>query len=249
MRTLLKSLLLSLLLSVMFFSCENETSEPEPELEPCELYATGIYKDTMPGKVPSKYWPCMDTKNLVDAGSYNFNSMYQLSAGCCGLQSGYDLCKSNYSWYTELETRDDAFKYLLAKFISIDTVNYDLALYYWQKGYKFYAYNLEVFLAQKAYMEDATTDQKIALIDELFKKQELRNAGYGDDIIEGPAFVMSRIMYYDAYEPLLDSMEQNIYIKMLVELGDLRTNNSAGHEAQLIVFSLTNDYLNKLKTK
>lgn len=246
MKTVVKILLLSLLFPVFFFSCDNNPSEPEP----CELYTTGIYNNVMPGEVPEKFWPCMNTKGLVDAGSYNFNSLYQLDAGCCGLQSGYDLCKSNYSWYADLEGRDDAFQYLLAKYISIDTVNYDLNLYYWERGYKFYAYNLEVFLAQKAYLEDATVDQKITLINELFKKQGVRDAGYGDDIYEGPAFVMSRIMYYDGYGPLLDDMEQNILIKNLVELGHLRVYlHEEGLEAQLRVFSLANDYLNELKTK
>lgn len=235
---------LSFLFLLLVISCDNQPPEPAPE--PCEVYATGIYNDTLPGKVPEKFWPCMDTKDLMDAGSYNFNSAYQLMAGCCGLQSGYDLCKSNYSWYGELESRNDAFQHLLAKYISVDTVNYDLKPYFWERGYKFYAYNLEVFLAQKAYLEDANAAQKATLVRELFKKQAIRDAGYCHDIIEGPSFVIARIMYYDNYIPLLDIMEQNNYIKILVELGDLRVSLNEGLEAQMIVFSLINDYLEGL---
>jgi hypothetical protein len=249
MRTLYKTLLSLVFPLSLIISCDNESPEPEPEPEPCEIYATGIYNETFPGEVPEKYWPCMDTKDLVDAGSYNFNSAYQLMAGCCGLQSGYDLCKNNYSWYEELESRNDAFQYLLAKYITIDTVNYDLNLYYWQRGYKFYSYNLEVFLAQKTYLEDATSAQKIILINELLKKQEIRDAGFCNDIIEGPTFVMSRILYYDNYMPLLDIMEQNNYIKNLVVLGDLRVDYDEGMEAQMIVFTLIDNYLEELKTK
>jgi len=248
MRTVYKFLLSLVFPMLLFVSCDKKSPEPEPELEPCEIYATGIYNETYPGKVPEKYWPCMDTKDLVDAGSYNFNSAYQLMAGCCGLQSGYELCKSNYSWYEDLESRNDAFQCLLAKYISIDTAKYDLNLDYWLRGYKFYSYNLEVFLAQKTYLEDATPAQKIILIDELFKKQGVRDAGLCHDIIEGPTFVMSRILYFDNYMPLLDIMEENNYIKNLVELGHLRVDYDEGLEAQMIIFTLTDDYLEELKT-
>jgi hypothetical protein len=237
------------LLSLLTLSCNNQSPEPEPE--PCEIYATGIYTGIHPGKVPKEYWPCMDTKNLVDAVSYNFNSAYQLMAGCCGLQSGYDLCKSNYSWYGELESRSDAFQNLLAKYISIDTVNFDLSLDPLHKpGYKFYTYNLEVFLAQKVYLIDATREQKISLINELFKKQGVRNAGYTWGFRnEGPTYVMARIMYYADYVPFMDSLEKNIAIKLLVDLGDMDARSDEGLEAQRIIFSLIYDYLEELKTK
>ncbi|MFZ2338535.1 MAG: hypothetical protein WAW07_02295 [Bacteroidales bacterium] len=248
MRTLYKTLLSLVFPLSLIISCDNESPEPEPE--PCEIYATGIYNETFPGEVPEKYWPCMDTKDLVDAGSYNFNSGYQLMAGCCGLQSGYDLCKSNYSWYEELESRDDAFQYLLAKYISIDTVNYDLSLDPLHRpGYKFYTYNLEVLLAQKVYLEDAKREQKIALINELIRKQEVRNAGYTWGPNEGTTFVMARTMYYSSYNPFLEEMDQNILIKNLVELGDLYRFTDTGHEAQLKIFSLIDDYLEELNTK
>jgi len=252
MRTLYKTLLSLVFPLSLIISCDNESPkpEPEPEPEPCEIYATGIYDETFPGEVPVKYWPCMDTKDLVDAGSWNFNSGYQLMAGCCGLQSGYDLCKSNYSWYEELESRDDAFQSLLAKYISIDTINYDLSLDPLHRpGYKFFTYNLEVLLAQKVYLEDATKEQKITLINELIKKQEVRNAGRTWGAVEGPTFVMGRIMYYDGYNRFLEAMEQNVYIKMLVDLGDLRVNIDEGLVAQKLIFSLINDYLEELNTK
>jgi len=241
----MKVLFLSLL-TTLTLSCDNDP--PEPELEPCELYATGIYKDTMPGKVPQKFWPCMNTKDLVDAGSYNFSSGFQLMNS--NLQSGYNYCRIRYPWYLELEARTDAFQYLLAKYISIDTINFDLSLDPLHRpGYKFYTYNLEVFLAQKIYLEKTTKDQKIILINELFKKQAVRNAGYIWGSNEGTTFVMGRILYYDDYKPLLDTMDQNIQIKNLVDLGDLYTHNNDGLKVQLLIFSMTNDYLNVLKTK
>jgi hypothetical protein len=235
-----------LLFSTAFFSCNNDPPEQEPELEPCELYATGIYKDTLPGKVPQKFWTCMKTEDLVDAGSYNFSSIFQLMNS--NLQSGYNFCRSRYPWYVELETREDAFEYLLVKYISIDTINYDLSLDPLDRpGYKFYTYNLEVLLAQKVYLEDANSEQKVMLINELFKKQALRNAGHIWGSNEGTTFVMSRILYYDGYEPLLDTIDQNIQIKNLVDLGDLYAHND-GLKVQLLIFSLINDYLEELKT-
>ena len=227
----------------------NDPSDQEPELEPCELYATGIYNDTLPGKVPQDFWTCMNTEDLVEAGSYNFPSVFQLMGGCCGLQSGYDLCRNKYPWYLELEARTDAFQCLLVKYISIDTINYNLSLDPLHRpGYKFYTYNLEVFLAQKAYLEDASREQKILLINELFKKQAVKNAGYTWGPIEGPTFAIGRIMFYDSYRPFLDSLNKNNWIKMLVDLGDLRVNHNEGLAAQLIIFSLAEDYLEELKT-
>jgi len=63
---------------LLFVSCDNKSPEPEPELEPCEIYATGIYNNTFPGEVPHKYWPCMNTKDLVDAVSYNLTAVISL---------------------------------------------------------------------------------------------------------------------------------------------------------------------------
>ena len=116
----------------------------------------------------------MSTEVLVEAGTYNFPSLYMLMAGCCGLQSGYDLCRNKYAWFVELENREDALEYLIAKYESIDTINYDMDLLpiEWG-GYKFYTYNLEVFLAQEAYLSDATDEQRLELLNELFIKQEV----------------------------------------------------------------------------
>ncbi len=60
---------------------------------------------------------------------------------------------------------------------------------------------------------------------------------------------MSRILYFDNYMPLLDIMKQNNYIKNLVELGHLRVDYDEGLEAQMIIFTLTDDYLEELNTK
>ena len=46
--------ILFLFLTISIIACNNKTPgvDPEPELDSYELYATGIYNDTLPGKVP-----------------------------------------------------------------------------------------------------------------------------------------------------------------------------------------------------
>lgn len=170
--------------------------------------------------------------------------------GTSSLQQGYDLCRKKYSWFVELEGRTDAIQYLIAKYVSIDTVNYDMDLYpiEWG-GYKYYTYCLETFLAQEAYLKYITNEQRVTLLNELFVKQGVRQGNYGWGGEEGPTFAMGRVMYYYGYQPLLDSMEQNILIKNLVELGHLIINMDDGARAQSSIFNLTTDFINELKTK
>jgi hypothetical protein len=112
----MKILMLPLVMLIVLLACNKKTTEPLPELKPCELFATGIYNDTLPGKVPTKFWPSMGTSNLVGAVSDKFPSLYMIMAGCCGLQSGYDLCRKKYSWFVELEGRTDALENLITKY-------------------------------------------------------------------------------------------------------------------------------------
>jgi hypothetical protein len=116
-------------------------------------------------------------------------------------------------------------------------------------GYKFYTYNLEVFLAQEAFLSGATDEQRLELLDELFEKQEVRKGEPGDYFVEGPTFTMGRVMYYNNYQPLIDSMEQNFEIKTLVELGSLSIGSEEDRQAQISVFDLANKFINELKMK
>lgn len=250
----MKPYIFLLFIIISIIACDNNSTliepEPESELDSCEFYSTGFYNDTLPGKIPQKYWPCMNTEVLVEAGSYNFPSLYMLMGGCCGLQSGYDLCRNKYDWFVELENRTDALECLIDKYISIDTVSYSMVLYPFERpGYKFYTYNLEVFLAQEVFLKEATDEQCLELLNELFIKQNVRNGNSGDYGIEGPTFTMSRIMYYNNYVPLLDSMEQNFKIKMLVELGSFSISSEEGRDAQTSIFNLTTAFMNELKTE
>jgi hypothetical protein len=229
------------LVMIALFSC-TEPEDAEPEMEPCDYYASGHFQDTVPGKIPELYWPCMTTKDLVDAVSYNFPSLYIQMAGCCGLQSGYDLVRRKYG-FPELESRQDALEYLIDKYVSIDTVHYRYDLLSIQHGgFKFYTYNLEVVLAQEVFLKDATMQQKLDLLNELQRKQAIRNGESGDYASEGPTFATSRVMFYDDYQPLLDSMQQNHIIKAIVELGTINYGTAAFDAAQSTIFQLAGQY-------
>lgn len=242
--------MLSMMILFVLMACYNKTTVPEPEpiLTPCELFASGIYNDTLPGKVPTKFWPCMQTKDLLDAISDHFPSLYMLMAGPSGLQSGYELCRKKYSWFIELEGRTDAFEYLIAKYASIDTVHYNLKLYPMDfGGFKWYTYNLEVFMAQEVYLKSATDKQRLALLNELFVKQSIRKGQQGDFLVEGPTFVMARMMYYYNYKPFMDIANQNHQIQYLIEFGDLRIGSDEGKQAQLVIFSIAYNFIDELK--
>ena len=230
---------------IVLFSC-SEQDETEPEMEPCEFYATGHFNDSLPGKIPELYWSCMETKDLVDAVSYNFPSLYIQTAGCCGLQSGYDLVRSKQG-FPELESREDALEHLIAKYISIDTIHYNCDLLSIQHGgFNFYTYNLEVVLAQEVFLKNATKQQKLDLLNELKIKQDLRNGESGDYACEGPTFATSRVMFFDDYQPLLDSMEHNQIIKAIVELGTINYGTDAFDAAQNNIFLLAAEYASQL---
>lgn len=106
-----------------------------------------------------------------------------------------------------------------------------------------------MFLAQEAYLKSANDQQRITLINELLVKQNVRKGKYGYGGTESPAFAMSRVMYYAGYKPLLDSIEQNIQIKMLVELGNLNITIEGGKKTRETIFSMANTFSNQLKTK
>jgi len=140
-------------------------------------------------------------------------------------------------------------EHLIAKYIAIDTVHYDLKLYPMDfGGFKWYTYNMEVFMAQEVYLKSATDKQRLALLNELFVKQSIRKGQRGDYYIEGPTFVMARMMYYYNYKPFLDIANQNHKIQYLIEFGDLQISSDEGMQAQLLIFALAYSFIDELKT-
>ena len=230
-------------------------------IDPCSKLVNGVYQypqkltdTTMTPEEKVEFWnvpenvlPCLKTDGLLETClNYPFMSLYMLSAGCCGLQSGYELVKSNCRGFSELEKRPDALDVLIARYKSIDTVNYNTELNpLAYGGYNFYTYNLEAILAQQVFLKNALITQKIELLTELIVKQNYRENKEVFYFIEGPAYVMARIMYYDNYEPLIQEYNQNSVINGFVIYGYSFLDN----DSKLTIISLANDYLNILKAK
>ena len=254
-----------LILSAVFlvFACKKDKlSEDDPPVDPYSLLVNGVYQ--YPTKAPDssltsaqkrEYWdipedvlPCLTTGNLlISCLNHPFIAGNILIHGCCGLQSGYELQKNWCRGMAEFETRPGALDTLIARYMSIDTINYETTsspLTY--GGYNFYTYCLEVFLAQEVYLSSADTAQKIDLLTDLFVKQNFRKEQRGWFYIEGPSFVMARIMYYDNYLLFIEKYNQNADINYFVLNGS--PMNYYEGDIQLILLDAT-DYLNSLKTR
>ena len=246
-----------LALFFLLIGCKRNDSP----IDPCSKLVNGVYQypqkltdTTMTPEEKVEFWsvpenvlPCLKTDGLLETClNYPFMSGYMLMAGCCGLQSGYDLMKGCCRGIPELETRSGALDTIIVKYKSIDTINYNTSLNPLSYGgYKYFTYCLEVFLGQEVYLKNATTKQKIELLTDLFVKQNFRKGQPGDYYIEGPTFVMARIMYIDNYQPLVDLYNQDSIVKYFITDG----SSIAGNEPKSTIISLANDYLNLLKAK
>jgi hypothetical protein len=144
-----------------------------------------------------------------------------LMAGSDGLQSGYNLMKRLYCrGIKELETRSDALDSLIARYKSINTSAYNTTKSPLIFGsYKYYTYCLEVFLAQEVYLNNLNTTQKIVLLNDLFVKQDFRNGQPGFFGIEGPSFVMARLMLQSNFQPFVNVINQNSNVSRFVTYG------------------------------
>lgn len=246
-----------LVLFFLLFGCKKD----EPTVtDPCDVLVDGVYPyprelpDTnMTPEEKREFWnvpedvlPCLETDGLVETCLNHKHIGFMLMAGCCGLQSGYDLIKGWCRGFSELEKRPDALDALIAKYKSIDTVHYDTALNpLFYGGYKFYTYNMEAILAQEVFLKNATKTQKIELLTELLAKQDFRGDKQGEYGIEGPSYVMARLMYYDNYGPLVDEYNQNSWLRSLIIYGSLLDDI----ETRLTIYLFAKDYLVLLKNE
>lgn len=232
-----------LLLFFLLFAC---TKDKPAVTDPCDVLVDGVYQDC---NIPEEVFPCLETDGLLESCfNFSFISGYMLMAGCCGLQDGYDLVRRVCNGFVELEKRPDALDVLIAKYKSIDTVHYDTTLnplFYGEYNFNFYTYNLEAILAQEVFLKNASKTQKIELLTELIIKQDFRENREVFYFIEGPAYVMARLMYYDNYGPLVDEYNQNSWLRSLIIYG----SPFEDFKTRLTIISLANDYLNLLKTE
>lgn len=226
---------------------------------PCSQLVNGIYQ--YPDNPPSsdltseeerEYWnipedvlPCLKTGGLLTSClNHPYLASYMLMAGSDGLQSGYDLMKRLHCrGLGELEIRTGAADTLITRYKSINTADYNTSKSPLDFGsYKYYTYCLEVFLAQEVYLKDINTTQKIGLLSDLFVKQNLRNGQIGFLGIEGPSFVMARIMYLSNYQPFIDIYNQNSNISRFTTYG-----SGIDDDNKVLIISNALDYLNLLE--
>jgi len=167
---------------------------------------------------------------------------------CRNFQEGYNLLRSVFNGFMELEKRPDALDILIAKYKSIKITDYDTAqtisnlLNY--GGYDYFTYCLEIITGQYAFLEKATIEQKIELLSELFKKQDFREKRISWFYFEGPAFIMARLMYLDNYQSFMEYYNSSSRIQNFVTWA-----RPIYEEHRTIIISYAKDYFNLLKTQ
>lgn len=236
-------------------------NKPNQNDDPCSQLVNGIYQyPTEPGppdmtaeegreyyNIPENVLPCLSTGGLLTSClNHQYLAPFMLMAGSDGLQSGYDLMKNLHCrGIKELETRSGALDTLMTRYILINTTDYNTTkspLVY--GSYKYYTYCLEVFLSQEVYLKNISTTKKIELLTDLFVKQNFRNGQPGVLGIEGPSFVMARLMYYSNYQPFLDIYNQDPNIRQIVTYGTQIVENR-----KILIISNAQSYLNQLANK
>lgn len=240
-----------------FFACQKDN----PPIDPCSKLVDGLYK--YPTEPPDasltstqkiEYWnipedvlPCLKTDGLIET-CMNYNNLGAILFlfGTNGIQDGYDLAKERCRGFLELENRTDAFDFLIEKYKSIDTINFipnTNPLEY--GGYNYYTYSLEVILGQEKILQNTTDNQEIELLKDLFIKQNYRNSLRSWYSIEGPVFVMARIMYFNDYLPLINECKNdNIMNSFIIEGIPIQRE-----DIKSVIISFANDYLTLLKSR
>jgi hypothetical protein len=239
------------------FACQKD----EPPIDPCSQLVDGVYKYPLEPPDASltstqkiEYWnipedvlQCLRTDGLIETClTYHELGPILFLFGTNGIQDGYDLAKERCRGFLELENRTDAFELLIEKYKSIDTINFipnTSPLEY--GGYNYYTYSLEVILGQENILQNTTDKQEIDLLTDLFVKQDFRNNLRSWYSIEGPTFVMGRIMYFNNYLPLINECKNNNIMNSFINEGIPIQRE----DIKSVIISFANDYLTLLKTR
>jgi hypothetical protein len=250
---------ISVLAFLLFVSaCErDEPSEDDLPEDPCSLLEEGIYPypSAPPGSnltdaekleywnIPEDVLPCLTTEGLLETClRYPNLGNHLLMVGPEGIQSGYDSVRSMCRGFPELEQRPGALDTLIAKYRSINTVDFDTSLSVDNLSeygtYDYFTYILEVILGQEVFLENTTMKQKHELLSELFVKQDFREYRDLGLSLEGPAFVMARMMYLDNYQPFMDEYVVNSAVRQTVASG-----SPTETETRSTIVALAEDYL------
>ncbi len=263
----MKNILIILLASLILSGCKKNNAPPYSEeipIDPCSLLKDGVYQyplvppdSGVTGKAFYEYWnipeavlPCLTTRGLLKTClKYRQLCQHFMMGGLNGIQSGYDyvkimLCRG----FPELEKRKDALDVLIEEYKSINTVDYDTVqtlkniLEY--GGYDFFTYCMEIILGQYAFLQNASIKQKIALLSELFVKQNFREHRVTWFYFEGPAFVMARLMYLDNFKPFMDYYTSSSRIQYFVTWA-----RPIYEEHRSVIVSQAKEYFNLLEIK
>jgi len=127
----MKKNILILLSVFLVFACQKDKlPEDDPPIDPCSQLVDGVYQypteppdSSLTSTQKREYWnipedvlPCLTTGNLLTSClNCPGIALFMLSAGCCGLQSGYILAKGWCRGITELENRPGALDTLIAR--------------------------------------------------------------------------------------------------------------------------------------
>lgn len=214
----MKKILVFLFILPMIISCAK-VEEPEPE--PCSELVNGIYiyptekpDSTLTNEEKREHWnipdevlSCISTKGLVRSCFQMPFSIF-ISAGT-GYQHGYQVVKGWNRGFEELETRDDAPEELINFY---DSITIHTAI-----DYRLFC--IEVLMAQDAILTKLTNEQKIRLLNLCltYHPEIMKIWTKTSFLFDGTIVIMCQIMRLDKYQPFINLVLSDPYLKTFEE--------------------------------
>ena len=239
-----------LIITIIFFlfSCEKS---------PCDNLINGIcpYPDISADlpvdqrskalDLPEGILGCITTEGLVET-CLNYPDFILIWTRN-SLQDGYDYIYSRFNGLRELENRNDAPKFLLKKYLTINLQTDTLNLEPIEKGeYSFKICYLALVFCQYTYLKELTTEEKIEIIKKsLSLYYQLLNNHTVLLPMSPIVTLMGRLMHNDGYEPFMniyDDADNNWlrhYLKICHQYG----------ESINIIVNISADYLEHLNNE
>lgn len=225
---------------------------------PCDDLDNGVYKYPVEKakvksleeaieiyKIPDVVLHCISTEGLIKS-CITYPEMRMIWSRST-LQQGFDYIEGICNGFDELWVRQDKFETLFKMYKQLNMDRGDWTSYTdLENGMYLNNINMhEIILAQNEILLDLTSIQKLDLFQLTFDNQvskiELKEY-YGTVGMETSLAILSRIMYYDQYQPFLEEYNSNEILRVHVESTIILSKDLVDK-----IMTLAEEYLENLK--
>lgn len=193
--------------------------------DPCEDLNNDVYifpsvTDGTAGSynIPNSICNCITTEGLIET-CLNYPE-WRLFWTRNTHQQGFDYINSNFNGFEELWNRKDAGKELIKRYIEMDAGGFDKNGPDIEIGkFTMKIVEFETLIAQNKLLIQLSDNEKYELLNEAMNKYSGKRElfeFYGTTGLGSTLAIMSRIMYYNNYEPFMNEYTRNIHLRMLV---------------------------------